>query len=182
MFSARPSNFPTVYMLDAPTSYCPFLASQTVSFPPPRSGPVALKSMSAVHPGCCRDLSHHTAPLWFPGAGGVSMILFDRMVGCVGSPNKRKFGIELRSGDILGTQPISCQVQKEDKCSSNSLNHLASYPKLNSVAKYADCAQTLATKARGSNTILKECITAALRYNSFPRSNRIKQSPQNRHC
>jgi hypothetical protein len=102
MFSARPSNFPTVYMLDAPTSYWPFLASQTVNFPPPRSGPVALKSMSAVHPVCCRVLSPHTAPLWFPGTGGVSMILFERMVGGVGSPSRRKFGIELRSGDILG--------------------------------------------------------------------------------
>jgi len=29
------------------------------------------------------------------------MILFERMVGVVGSPSRRKFGIELRSGDIL---------------------------------------------------------------------------------
>lgn len=86
MVNARPSNFPTVYMLDVETSYCPFLASQIVNFPPPRSGPVALKSMSAVHPVCCKVLVLHTAPLWFPGAGGVSMILFERIEGGDDSP------------------------------------------------------------------------------------------------
>src|ERR1700730_11511135 len=94
-------------MLDVPTSYRPLLASQTVNFPPPRSGPVALKSTSAVQPVCCRALSPHTAPLWLPGAGGVSMILFERTVGGVGSPTRTKFGILLRSGDILDVNHVN---------------------------------------------------------------------------
>jgi len=49
-----------------------------------------------------------------------------------------------------------------------SLIHLGSCPKLNSEARYADCAHTLAANARGSNTLLRESIVATFRYNSFP--------------
>ena len=47
-----PSNFPTVYILDVPTWACPSRVYQICRLPPPRSGPVARNSSSAVHSDC----------------------------------------------------------------------------------------------------------------------------------
>ena len=101
IFRARPSNLPTVYMLAVPIAYWPLRASHTTNFPSPRSGPVALKSMSTVQAVFCRVLSLQTAPLWFADIGGVRMTLFERISGLFGSPNTRQLGISLKSGDIL---------------------------------------------------------------------------------
>jgi hypothetical protein len=101
MTIASPSNFPTVYMLDVPTVLCPSLASQTVNFPPPLSGPVALNSISVSHAEYFKLSSAHIPPLWFPGAGGVKITLFERIWGIMGSPMMLKCGTFMRSCDIL---------------------------------------------------------------------------------
>lgn len=101
MTRAKPSNRPTVYILAVPMSSFPFAAYHIWRFPPPLSGPVARKSTSAVHNECNKGFSAHAAPLWFPGAGGVRTILFDRISGGSGFPTRWKFGTARRLGDIL---------------------------------------------------------------------------------
>ena len=91
-------------MLDVPTSSCPFLTYQTCRFPPPRSWPVARKSISTVHSECANGFSAHTPPRWFPGAGGVRMTLLERISGGFGFPIKWKLGIARSEGEILMTR------------------------------------------------------------------------------
>ena|SRR6266487_2880183 len=101
MTIASPSKRPTVYMLEVPISSCPFLAYQICRLPPARSGPVARKSTSTVHDECLRGFSAQIPALWFPGAGGVRTILFERISGGLGLPIRWKLGIARKVGEIL---------------------------------------------------------------------------------
>jgi hypothetical protein len=101
MTTARPSNFPTVYMLDVPTCSFPRSAYHNWMFPLPLSGPVVRKSKSTAHEEYANVFSDHIAPLWLPGAGGVSITLFDRTWGGSGVPLISKLGMVRRFEDIL---------------------------------------------------------------------------------
>ena len=70
-------------------------------FPLPLSGPVVRKSKSIVQDKKSRDLSAHIDPLWFPGAGGVRMTLFERTCGRSGLPWSSKLGMVRKSVETL---------------------------------------------------------------------------------
>lgn len=55
-------------------------------FPPPRSGPEARKSTSAIHVSWLRALSDQMEERWLPGATGVKTMRLERASGEEGVP------------------------------------------------------------------------------------------------
>ena len=61
MTNDKPSNLPTVYMLDVSTLARPSFVYQSCKLPPPLSGPLALKSKSTFHSGFVLLVINQTA-------------------------------------------------------------------------------------------------------------------------
>jgi hypothetical protein len=136
MTSPNPSNFPAVYMLLVPTSFCPFFAYHIWRLPPPLSGPVARKSTSTAQFECSRGFSVHTAPRSLPGAGGVRTSLSFRMSGALGLPRRCQFGTARRLGEML----FEVNQLGTEKGWLERETYLPLCPKLKSLLRYEACA------------------------------------------